>query len=227
MTDLGAGDTDEALMAAYSSGDNAAFDHLYSRHKGALYRFLRRLLGSSHASHVDEVFQETWIKVIEARSSWEPEGARFRGWLFTVANSKAMNVFRRPLEKPIDEDQDNDSLGVDAEVGWMGMTVIVRPEDLFYWNEIGKHLLQCMEGLSFVQRGAFLLRHQYDLSVEEVAHIQDVAMETAKSRLRYALKGLRDCMKPHREELLSADGETRPYMGSRSPLGDAPGDQCR
>ena len=36
---------DEQLMQAYAAGDAAAFDALYARHEGALFRFVRRLFG--------------------------------------------------------------------------------------------------------------------------------------------------------------------------------------
>ena len=34
--------TDEELMLAYAAGDAAAFDALYARHKGGVYRYLLR-----------------------------------------------------------------------------------------------------------------------------------------------------------------------------------------
>ena len=37
---------DDQLMLAYARGDAAAFDALYARHEGALFRFVRRLLGA-------------------------------------------------------------------------------------------------------------------------------------------------------------------------------------
>ncbi len=39
--------SDDALMKAYADGDAAAFEQLYRRHQAALYRFVRRLLGTS------------------------------------------------------------------------------------------------------------------------------------------------------------------------------------
>jgi len=50
---------DDTLMAAYAQGQAAAFEQLYERHRQALYRFVRRLLGTAHAAQADEVFQDT------------------------------------------------------------------------------------------------------------------------------------------------------------------------
>ena len=38
---------DDMLMSAYAQGDAAAFERLYARHQAGLYRFIRRLLGTS------------------------------------------------------------------------------------------------------------------------------------------------------------------------------------
>ena len=75
--------SDDHLMRAYAAGDGAAFERLYARHQAALYRFVRRLLGTAAASQADEVFQDTWLRAIQARHSWQPQGASFRTWLFT------------------------------------------------------------------------------------------------------------------------------------------------
>ena len=58
--------TDDLLMAAYAQGDAAAFERLYERHQAALYRFVRRLLGSALSAQTDEVFQDTWLRVVNA-----------------------------------------------------------------------------------------------------------------------------------------------------------------
>ncbi len=60
---------DDALMHAFAQGDARAFEHLYARHHAALYRFVRRVLGREAAVHADEVFQDTWLRVVQARAA--------------------------------------------------------------------------------------------------------------------------------------------------------------
>ena len=85
---------DDALMSAYAAGDASAFEQLYARHQAGLYRFVRRLLGPSLAAQTDEVFQDTWLRVVHARASWQPQGASFRTWLFTLANNRVIDIWR-------------------------------------------------------------------------------------------------------------------------------------
>src|SRR4051812_7497795 len=78
---------DDQLMLAYAAGDAGAFDALYMRHEGALYRFVRRLLGGALAAQADDVFQDTWTRIVAARASYAPRGAAWRTWAFTIAHN--------------------------------------------------------------------------------------------------------------------------------------------
>jgi len=92
--------SDDALMKAYAAGDAAAFEQLYRRHQAALYRFVRRLLGAKLSAQTDEVFQDTWLRVVNARERWEPQGATFRTWLFTLAHHRVIDLTSRGSRKP-------------------------------------------------------------------------------------------------------------------------------
>ncbi|HEX6944875.1 MAG TPA: sigma factor, partial [Casimicrobiaceae bacterium] len=73
---------DEDLMLAYAAGDAAAFDALYARHKGPLYRYLLRHL--RERSLADELYQDVWMRVVNGRAGYAPT-AKFTTWLYTLA----------------------------------------------------------------------------------------------------------------------------------------------
>lgn len=196
--------TDDALMQAYIAGDATAFDALYHRHQVALYRFVRRLLGASHAAHVDEVYQDAWMRLVQARERWQPQGASFRTWLFSIAHHRAIDVLRRSgrevsLEAPGSED-DHDGAepwtpAVEPWQDWPAPATGTLPaDDLAFWRSAGRRLLDCLEQLPHAQRSAFLLHHDDGLSLAEVATALSVGFETARTRLRYAMARLRACM---------------------------------
>src|ERR1700739_1733822 len=85
---------DDQLMLAYAGADTSAFDVLYARHESALFRFVRRLMGIRLAAEVDEVFQETWMRIISARETFSPQGSTWRPWAFTIAHNLAMDRLR-------------------------------------------------------------------------------------------------------------------------------------
>ena len=191
---------DEQLMLAYVQGDAAAFDALYARHEVALLRFVRRLLGAPLAAQAEEVFQDTWMRIISARASFAPRGAAWRTWAFTIAHNAAMDRLRTSgRESTLDPRDDQDD-----PMEWLQATLdMAHPssEDVAFWRAAGQQLLHCLDELPEAQRAAFLLHHEDGTSVEELAQRLGMAFETAKSRLRYALQKLRGCMKRYLEVL--------------------------
>jgi RNA polymerase sigma-70 factor (ECF subfamily) len=191
---------DEDLMQAYARGDLAAFDELYARHEGALFRFVRRVLGASFAAQADEVFQDTWMRIVAARASFVPQGAAWRTWAFTIAHNLAMDRLRASgREVGLEQHED----GSDP-LEWLSASLDQHhpsSEDEAFWRAAGRQLLDCLERLPPAQRAAFLLHHEDGASVEELARSLGLPFETAKSRLRYALQKLRGCMEPYLQAL--------------------------
>ncbi|WP_339092499.1 sigma-70 family RNA polymerase sigma factor [Variovorax paradoxus] len=190
---------DDQLMLAYARGDAAAFDVLYARHEGALFRFVKRLLGARLAAQADEVFQDTWMRIVSARESFSPQGATWRTWAFTIAHNLAMDRLRvSGREVALDAHADDSSDPVPTlEHGVRGATdAVAHPsaEELAFWRAAGRRLLACLDELPADQRAAFLLHHEDGLTVEALASSLEIGFETVRSRLRYGLQKLRACM---------------------------------
>jgi RNA polymerase sigma factor (sigma-70 family) len=192
--------SDDLLMAAYARGSAAAFERLYERHQAGLYRFVRRLLGTALVAQTDEVFQDTWLRVVNARERWEPQGASFRTWLFTLAHHRVIDLLRRSgREVALDAfDTDGDAPWEPEAAAWQHWpapaSAAPHSEELAFWRRAGERLLQCLEQLPLPQRSAFLLHHDDGLALAEVASALEVGFETAKTRVRYAMSKLRTCM---------------------------------
>jgi RNA polymerase sigma factor (sigma-70 family) len=168
---------DAALMLAWVGGDAAAFKALYARHKGPLYRFLLKTVRDRPLA--DELFQETWARVIAARDRYRAE-AKFSTWLLQIAHNLAIDIFRK--QKP--------QAGADeADAVFAAQPAPERdqPEQALSEFELRRRMQQAIDGLPDDQRETFVLRMEYELSLEEIAAITGVGRETAKSRLRYAM----------------------------------------
>jgi len=161
-------------MLAYRDGDAGAFETLYARHRGALYRFVLRSLKDRAVA--EELFQEAWIRVIEARERYAPS-ARFSTWLYTIAHNLLVDHWRRKGLVLVDSDEEPAS-GDDP--AW-------RVEA----RETAARFLQALEALPPAQREAFLLHEEAGLSVAEIAAATGSNEEAAKSRLRYAMAKLK------------------------------------
>jgi RNA polymerase sigma factor (sigma-70 family) len=196
--------TDEDLMRQFCANDTRAFHVLYTRHEKPLYRYVRRVLGSGLVAQVDEVFQDTWMKLVDARDSWQPrDNASFKTWLYTIAHHRSVDILRKSgRETSADEGWDDDN--ENAWQQWPAATA-EQPEQKAFWNKAGQQLLHCLDGLPALQRAAFLLHHEDGLSLEEMTQVLNAEFETVKSRLRYALSKLRTCMGAHLQPLLASE----------------------
>jgi len=176
---------DTALMLAYAGGEAVAFERLYALHKAGLYGFLHRQ--SPRTAWVDDVFQETWLAVVNARHDYRPT-ASFRTWLFGIARNKLIDRIR--LKEPallgdfLNEDDEDPLARVAADSRQ-------EPASRLAGKQAGQALDTALRALPAVQREVFLLREQADMSLEDIAALTGVPMETAKSRLRYAVAKLK------------------------------------
>ena len=195
-----AGDTgDEALMLAYAGGDAAAFDALYARHKGGVYRYLARQCGS--AGTADELFQDVWMSVIRARAGYSPT-ARFTTWLYRIARNRLVDHWRAagrlgPVASGAAQDPDDDDDPLDS----IPAARADGPEARVETRELGRRLRLALSTLPPAQRDAFLLQQEAGFSLAEIAELTGAGVETVKSRLRYAVDKLRAELAPLRQDL--------------------------
>lgn len=187
---------DDDLIRAYAAGDAAAFNALYERHQAALYRFVCRVLGAGLAAQADEVFQDCWLRIIQAANRYEAGRAGFKTWAFTIAHNLALDRLRvsgREVDVTAADESTCTWDALDATAAAQGLTHAAS-DDVAHWRAAGQRLAHCLAALPDAQRAAFLLHHEDDMSVPELAEALGLAFETAKSRLRYAMSKLRDCM---------------------------------
>jgi RNA polymerase sigma-70 factor (ECF subfamily) len=179
--------TDEDLMLAYAHGDARAFETLYERHRGGLYRFVLR--GLSQRALADECFQEIWSRVIVARERYRPD-AKFSTWLYQIAHNLLIDQYRRTRpEVSAGEDEDGALREFPDDAAR-------EPERQLTDFEERRRLQRALEELPDDQRIAIQLRLEQELPLEEIARITGVGRETVKSRLRYALDKLKSRLQP-------------------------------
>jgi len=171
---------DTALMLRYKDGDVAAFDTLYARHRLPLFRYLMRRVGNQQLA--EDVFQEVWRRIISNRSNYRPS-AQFVAYLYHIARNCTADHFRRAGKSQA-------TLSAAQEE----LTDIERPDEPVQsamQRDTRQTLLGALAELPEEQRETFLLRQESELSLDEIATITGVGIETVRSRLRYAISKLR------------------------------------
>jgi len=179
---------DEDLMLAYAAGDATAFDALYVRHKGGVYRYVLRHCG--HAGVTDELFQDIWMNVVRARTSYVPS-AKFATWLYRIAHNRLIDHWRATGHVEFVIAASDDDEGDDDPLNAVPGARSDEPEIRVGAKEIGVRLLAALSALPSAQREVFLLHQEGGLELSEIATLTDSAVETVKSRLRYAVAKLR------------------------------------
>ncbi len=198
-------DEDATLMTRYRDGDSAAFTTLYSRHKGPLYRYLLRQVRNAGAAA--DLFQEVWSRLIATRSRYVAR-AKFATYLFHIAHNCTVDFFRRDLA--VRRRAPTDEVGQPSEPE---VPEYQRPDVIAEFAEQQSALLAALGALPREQREAFLLHEETGLTIEEIARVTDVGLETAKSRLRYAIRKLK-------KSLASLHGDGTQPLRSRGNLKD-------
>ncbi|MGD9264855.1 MAG: RNA polymerase sigma factor [Lysobacterales bacterium] len=170
--------TDERLMQRYARGDADAFEELYRRHRGPLYRyFLRQVTDTTTAN---DLYQGAWEKVIKARKRYRPS-APFTTWMYRIAHNHLVDHYRR--QRPTEPLQEAAIEGLQT-----------GPAQEAIGNEDRDRLRSAMLSLPPEQRDALLLKLESGLKMEDIARVTGVSRETVKSRLRYAVGKLRQVM---------------------------------
>lgn len=170
---------DMMLIKSYIAGNERAFEMLYRRYRNQLYGYLYNLLSGNNAE-CEEIFEETWIKVINKLPAYKDQG-KFSAWLFRVAR----NIF-------IDRMRRNKHCTVALESGelpeipdWSR-----SPEKDLETHDTVRIIEDALAELPEDQREVFLLRQQ-SVSFKDIASIQECSVNTVLGRMHYALRNLR------------------------------------
>ena len=170
---------DRQLIARTRRGDYAAFETLYDKYKGQVYRTALAIVREQGAA--EDILQDCFIKVytnIDRIDSSRP----LIPWLYRVTVNLSYNwVTRRkrwliPLETVIDR-----------------LTTAPRtsPEQVLEENELRHVVQEAIYSLTFEQRVVLILFYLNNFSIREIAYILDVPEGTIKSRLYYGRENLR------------------------------------
>ena len=170
--------SDEQLMHRYAKGDARAFDQLYQRHRGPLYRYFKRQVND--ATTANDLYQGTWEKIIKARGKYNP-GKPYTAWMYRIAHNHLVDHFRRlqPAGNPDTENLQDDKAGL--------------VEELIEGQQREK-LKAGIIALPAEQRNTLLLKLETGLKLEDIGRVTGVSKETVKSRLRYAVNKLKQVL---------------------------------
>lgn len=183
-------ETDESLMLAYQAGDVRAFEQLVRRHRGPVFNFILRVVGDREQA--EDLVQETFFRLAKNAESYR-EKSKLTTWLYTIARNLSIDALRRGRHRK--------TSSIDAPLGGDGVDGAALSESLpgtgadtnraASASRLGPLLVKALESLPEEQREVFVLREYAGVPFKEISEITGTPVNTVKSRMRYALEGLR------------------------------------
>lgn len=167
------------LLARIANGDTKAMEDFYRAFSGTVYAFVLRRLDS--AAESEDVVIETMYEV------WRSAGA-FAGrsmprtWLLGIARHKLIDKLRASSTRKFESiDGHTEHLASDEPSAF----------DLLVQAQTRAQVLDCLDGLPEEQRECVHLMFYEDLSVTEIAQIQQCPVNTIKTRLFHARRKMK------------------------------------
>jgi RNA polymerase sigma-70 factor (ECF subfamily) len=185
--------TDETLLGHYANGDFSAFETLYLRNKGGVYRYLSRQVHNK--SQVEDLFQEVWAKVISHGQHYQ-QTASFKTWLYTIARNKVIDHVRhmQVVDHVIDSSIEEDEQQPQHTQSKHALGQALGPANLHQRLLQAQAIDYCLHKLPIHQLDCFLLREEAGFTAAAIAEIVNINLEAAKSRLKAGYKNLRSCL---------------------------------
>lgn len=167
---------EKELVCRAKLGDKEALNEIVDMYYDEIYRFLYRRMGNKAAA--EDVSQDTFIKFIKNLPYYK-EKNKLKSFLFTIAINTSNDYFRRYKQELFFLTLDN----IGEEI----------TEDKTLQKEDALIVREAVLSLPDIQRDVIILRFYHDLKIKEIASVQKVPVPTVKTRLRRALKALKEC----------------------------------
>ncbi len=179
-------DEDEALIAAALQGSAYAWEKLVKRYEGRIYNLGLRLTGNP--SDAMDLMQEVFLGVYRNLHRFRGD-AKFSSWIFRIAHNKAVDMTRRKRLMTVSSwGDDGESVDILDSVPGESQQEPERQVNALQGNE---QVMAMLARLPVSQRLIVELKIFQGLTFEEIAALQDISENTAKTRFYSALRKLK------------------------------------
>jgi RNA polymerase sigma-70 factor (ECF subfamily) len=174
-------DDDAEVVRQCRLGNEQAYRQLIERYQPRIYSLAVRMVGQ--AQDAEDVTQETFVRMFRAIDRYDP-ARPFAAWLFTIASRLCIDHIRRRRSRPI-------SL-VQRETGSQDEHLIevedtgLKPDEIVSRAEEEQRAHTLVDSLPPHYRIVVMLRHQQDLSYEEISQVLHLPLGTVKARIHRA-----------------------------------------
>lgn len=185
---------DRELITAYIDGNEKAFEVLLMRHKDKIYRFIYLKIRNQELA--EDIFQETFVKIINTLKlgAYNEEG-KFLPWAMRIAHNLVIDHFRKSSKvRMISESSSSkDDYNIFSTLSLDDKNI----QEVMCYDELENQMVELIEHLPVSQRDILKMRIFKDMSFKDIAECEDISINTALGRMRYALINLRKLIEKH------------------------------
>lgn len=185
---------DQELVSLYIGGREEAFETLLLRHKNRIFNFIK--LKVKDAALAQDIFQDTFVKIIQTlkKGNYNEEG-KFLPWAMRIAHNLVIDYFRKANKvKMISE---TSSKSEDFSIFSVLELSEENIQDTLTREELEHQMVCLVDHLPENQREIILMRIFQEMSFKDISEKEDISINTALGRMRYALINLRKLIEEH------------------------------
>jgi RNA polymerase sigma-70 factor (ECF subfamily) len=180
MADETAAQRESWWVLQAQSGSHEALNELFRSVQDPLFRYLVSLVKDQHLA--EDILQEVFIRIYR-KLRWLREPHAFRAWSYQIASREAFRYLNR-------ERRWSDQIRDEATLA----AIPAGDSEAEFPRELIASLPQLVGELSPASRAVVVLFYLHELSLVETAAVLDIPVGTAKSRLAYGLRSLRQSL---------------------------------
>ena len=179
---------DALLIQQYVDGNEKALALLIKRHQSKIFGFIYSK--TNDAALTDDIFQDTFIKVIQKlkSESYNEEG-KFLSWVFRISHNLIIDYYRKTNKMPMSRDTDEYSIFSILSDDSPNVEIKILKE------QSENDIVKLIKFLPPEQQQIIDLKLYKKMSFQEIADLLDISVNTALGRMRYAIKKMQKLVK--------------------------------
>ena len=170
--------TEEELFLLLKQQSRDAFNYLYNNYSNVLYGIVRRVIYDEQTAQ--DVLQEVFVKIWSNIQRYEPTKGRIYTWMINIARNAAIDKLRSKGEIMKGKIQTGDDIVINTQKGSTEQQT----------DTIG--VRKAVEKLEPAYRAIVELAYFKGYTQDDIAKALDVPLGTVKTRMRHALRVLRE-----------------------------------
>ncbi|MBC15008.1 MAG: RNA polymerase subunit sigma-24 [Rhodothermaceae bacterium] len=187
---------DRATVAAAVGGDQRAYERLLTKYQGPLRRHVGKMVRDQ--GQVDDLVQEAFVKAFSNIESYNPAYA-FSTWLYRITTNHTIDYIRKKKLPTFSIDKP-----VQTRDGQLQMELpdsTYRPDRAIVTDQRNEILSAAIAELPEKYHRVIVMRHQQEMSYEEIATELDLPLGTVKAHIFRARALLNKALRARRAEL--------------------------